>query len=139
MKKAEQLEKLMAVREMLSRVWIPWATSDGRGGHCQLGCLMRLDAWDLCGLIDAAALRLHPDLKGATYVRPGCTHEYEFESAPAIFVNNSLGKEAILAVYDDAIAQLEVAVLCEREQANEAHRRALSLSESAEQMSEVRV
>ncbi len=37
--------------------------------------------------------------------------------SPGVFVNNHLGKEAILAAYDDAIATLEVAVLCETEQA----------------------
>ena len=39
----------------------------------------------------------------------------EHSKHASIYVNNMLGKDAILAVYDDVIAQLEVAVLCEQE------------------------
>ncbi len=114
------LERTKVAREMLANCWVPWTTNDGRGGHCQIGCLIRAFYWrpgyeTASRAVREAALRLHRDLAGARRPRPDCGCPDDFNSDPAVFVNNQLGKEAILAVYDEAILQLEVAALCERE------------------------
>lgn len=68
--------------------------------------------------VDDVARDLHPELIGcrAARTRPFGTSD-DFDRTPGLFVNNHLGKEAILAVYDEAIARLEVAALCEEEAA----------------------
>ncbi len=114
------LARTKVAREMLANCWVPWSTDDGEGGHCQIGCLIRAFNWGTgyataSRAVREAAFRLHQDLAGARRPRPDCSCPDDFNSDPAIFVNNQLGKEAILAVYDEAILQLEVAALREEE------------------------
>lgn len=127
MNKQEMLEKLTAARAILAEHWIPWKTSDFNGGHCHLGCVgiafgggyqNWIDFPAVVIILDEAAKRLHPELMGEQRRREGCRGLMDhFHKTPAVFVNNHLGKEAVLAVYDDVIAALEVAVLYEEETA----------------------
>lgn len=144
MNKAEILTIIRKARELLAERWIPWRLGDASGGHCQAGCI-----WVALGImecefggpaiyisaksyenyravqdfIDATARDLHPELVGC--IRPRCGQFWRvhlddsFDRYPAVFVNNQLGKEAILAVYDEAISRLELAVLCEEEAAKD--------------------
>ncbi len=110
MTKAEMLDVVFRTRALLEVSYIPYKLTDGAGGRCHWGCLNLIQqghelAWLLddpaLAYLDKVAVRLYP--------------ESELYSFPSVFVNNKLGKEAILAVYDAAIAQLQVAVLCEEE------------------------
>lgn len=143
MDKAELLSIIRQARALLAERWIPWMTGDGKGGHCHVGCLgvvtgemplggdvfsMRINVSFLdgsafmvaCDAIDKIARELHPELEDAVGARPDlaymCSTE-RFGQNPGVFVNNQLGKEAILRVYDEAISRLELEVLCEEEAA----------------------
>lgn len=91
------LAALRAVREMLGWCYIAGAVHAG-GRHCVYGCVLEQGlrhkeeeaVWER---IEAAARRLYPSLGDGLSV--------------AIAVNNSVGKAAILAVVDDAIAHAE--------------------------------
>lgn len=135
MDKQDMLTKLKAARALLAEHWIPWKTSDSKGGHCHLGCVGIafggayqdwIDFPAVRYILDAAAKRLHPELIGEQRRREGCHGLMDhFHLTPAVFVNNHLGKDAILAVYDDVISALEVAVLYEEETAKHAARAGL--------------
>jgi hypothetical protein len=122
---------LQEVRDLLAVAWIPWKMFDFNGGHCQYGCalavLEKTDIlFDFAGAmdyVDRTAQLLHPELRGAVAKRDDSRFAKDkFNSTPAVYVNNHLGKDAILAVYDAAIASLrapvndpvdaEVAALC---------------------------
>jgi hypothetical protein len=119
------IENLKEARALLEKCWIPWSLRDGKGGHCHLGVCQRItDVLSIQGrreyvemveTIDDASVRLHPELKGQVSPRPYYGND-AFNCTPAVYINNQLGKEAILDVYDDEIARLEVARLCEQEE-----------------------
>lgn len=110
------LERLKAARALLATAYVPWTRSDGHGGHCQLGCLAKagvlgdvqespehLKVADICRA-------LFPELRGATARRlANGMYKEAFDDFPAVYVNNHLGKEAILRAYDAAILDLEIA------------------------------
>jgi len=77
----------------------------------------RAEQQDLIDLVASAARRLHPELDGMIARRQvhGSFDLDFFDLAPAVYINNHLGKGAILSVYDDEIARLEVAELCREE------------------------
>jgi hypothetical protein len=126
--KSEALSVIRKARKILDRSYVKWTVDNDKGGHCQLGAfslasgLSSLQALDstIYAHVDAAAVRLHPELAGSIFKRadPWGGKDY-FDRFPAVFINNHLGKEAILAVYDDVIAQLETAVLCKQEAAKQ--------------------
>lgn len=114
------LKILRDARALLAEHYVPWTTDDGRGGHCQLGCLWEAWSWNPClkqftepnGCVERAARALHPELAGCSMERSdGLGRECfdHFDQFPAVYVNNQLGKEAILRVYDAAILDLEIA------------------------------
>ncbi len=118
----KQARALLEERYVANRLICP--TLPGQPRYCQAGCLgvvLRNDPYlvrypsgeeeDVFMLVEESARRLYPWQRHSD---PG--HQPRYPNT-AVAVNNRLGKEAILAVYDDAIAQLEVAVLCEREAA----------------------
>ncbi len=125
MSKSEMLDVVRRARELLARTWVPGirhtdyiygVVPTEHGGHCHLGCLevvRRIDSGNLdpfedpiSRLLDEVAVRLRPE--SAIGSRFGL---------PAVYVNNVLGRDAIVAVYDAAIEDLELAVLCEEEEA----------------------
>lgn len=109
------LERLKAARALLATAYVPWTTDDGRGGHCQWGCLQQVGVRSLYSpehkQIEEACRALFPELRGRSARRPlaGICELEKFDEAPAIFVNNHVGKEAILRAYDAAILDLEIA------------------------------
>ncbi len=143
MKIEEQIELLQQARDLLRETYVPWTSDDKKGGHCHIGCLIAVYAkvnnvmpWVLSGVggldkvVDDVARRMYPDLTGARALRKvkskhGTVHDF-FDIWPAVYVNNQLGKEAILGVYDEAIRSLKEdlriseemkAICCENENA----------------------
>ncbi len=129
MTKQQTLLMLESARDLLAASYIPWSLDNGRGGHCQAGCLSLVvrkavpessSYWVSFNsaylLLEVAARRLHPEAAGASAHRPGGGLDY-FDFSPPIYVNNHMGKDSILEVYDVAIADLAVEVLCEEESA----------------------
>lgn len=120
---SQKLTVLEKTREMLSWAYIPWKKWDSLGGYCQLGCYEKtckdlaaekvviryvpyVPTWaegSAMKEIEQAAICLHPQLVGAFAVRLDGAGQDDFNDAPAVYVNNHLGKEAILRVYDEAI------------------------------------
>ncbi len=130
MSKSEMLDVVRRARELLARAWVAgtrhtdWSISSSevpadyaRGQHCHLGCLevvqkirpygLNCDEDQTAVYLNAVARRLHP------LVDTVVTGAHRFH--PAVYVNNVLGRDAIVAVYDAAIEDLELAVLCEEE------------------------
>jgi hypothetical protein len=131
------LQALREARALLETSYIKWMATDYQGGHCAIGCLQIAARFhvvfvEAMKLTNEAARRLHPELKGAEaprlevffevkdgqYVR-GVTGRLSclmdrFDEIPAVFVNNHLGKEAILEVMDDAILHEELRVFLQR-------------------------
>jgi hypothetical protein len=121
MKKERVLEILRNARPILVTSYVPFIADDRQGGHCVAGCVSK-GAGHISGnwpdmtvlrFLDAHARALHPECAGAVLPRPerytweGCVSFDKFDSFPAIFVNNHLGKEAVLQVVDSAILELE--------------------------------
>lgn len=116
------IENLRAMRDMLAVCYVPWTTDDQKGGHCAAGVIQKVvngcytpEFHIFFGLLNGAAQRCHPALKGVAVERPA---EFQFigkadmfDLSPAIYVNNHLGKDAILAVFDDAIHFEELKLL----------------------------
>jgi hypothetical protein len=109
----EQLHVAKAARKMLETCWVPNVLTDGGDGHCHVGALGKcaydnafrgFNAYELLKRLDNTSERMYP-----TFIPRSNTHF-------SVGVNNELGKDCILAVYDDVIAQLEVALLCEQEE-----------------------
>lgn len=121
------IDFMKEVRDLLATCWIPWKTDDERGGHCQLGAFQKVSkqrGMVFCrqspevDFIEATAHRLHPELWGCSAERMDFWGGNDsFNTSPAVYINNHLGKDAILAVYDAAIQdlknQLELKNLCE--------------------------
>ena len=122
------LEVLNKARAILATNYCKWVTDDGRGHHCASGAISvaasgRAAAAEMNSIretIRASAIRLHPELAGACRPRLNMRgtdfvdmgfHD-RFELDPMIFVNNQLGQQAILEVFDDAIQNLELSKLC---------------------------
>ncbi len=122
--KADVLHILKEAREVLSASWIPLCRADSAGGHCALGALEVAAGLRLRGherLIDRSTLieSTRPDIvamlnESARKIFPklaAALHEYH-----SIYlittVNNDYGRDAILAVFDDAIERAELNQLC---------------------------
>lgn len=131
MTKKQILETIKSARVWLAKHYVPWTREDANGDGCQLGALHHAMGRPTCRYeanlivdrfekdhIAPVARRMHPELTGQKRPRlPGGFYTLDdFEYSPAVFVNNQLGKEAILAVYEEAIAQYEVAALCDEVQ-----------------------
>jgi hypothetical protein len=115
------LEILREARALLAEHYVKWARSTSDGGHCALGCLDMAsgveDAWtypEQAHMLDAAARRMHPELAHPRaecphFIGSGLTSVYDdFENSPIVFINDHLGKDAALAVFDDAILHEEM-------------------------------
>ena len=115
------LELLKETRALLDAKFTKWRACEviaGETRYCHIGAVEHVCGavhkvpWeqyaDVIDAIDNACRALHPELRGQSRPRGhGDTWEDHFDSTPGVFVNNQLGKEAILAAYDHAIAQLE--------------------------------
>lgn len=119
------LEILKEARTLLDAHYVKWTSDDGLGGHCAIGCFNLAasgcatvsyghvnNTW---GAVNRSAKRLHPELVGQVRKRFLFGNVDIFDEQPAIFVNNQLDKAAILAVFDDAIGNEELRLLCEAE------------------------
>lgn len=122
------LQILKEARDILYRSYIKWRTSDDQGGYCAQGAINMArfgdpddfsSAWNqlpMVSMVERAANRLYPELSGATAIRPDGRMD-KFDFCPIVYVNNQLGKKAVLAVFDDAIQHEELRLLCEDEAA----------------------
>ena len=119
----DELGILKAARDIISNHWCADRTHDGNGNHCATGAILVAKGMDPATScvsmsspeivsVNDAARRLHPELRGLSAIHRRNYEKYGFDRYPAIFVNNELGQQAILEVFDDAIATLEVARLC---------------------------
>ena len=141
-----ELEVLCAARELLAERYVKWTVDDDAGGHCSLGCIglastghANARASNATVLVNRACERLHPELQGKTAPRMeyagifmDCGLEDFFDTHPMVFVNNQLGKEAILACFDDAILHEEMRVMLENVQAQTAESPGQILSDPEE-------
>ncbi len=107
---------LQETRKLLEVCYVPWTTDNGNGGRCVLGCVRVASELARCEAsmqpLDRSAIRLHPELIGKVAIHHGNMSPYSFDAWPAIYINNQLGKAAILDVVDDAIIQEELRLLC---------------------------
>ncbi len=116
MTRKEEIEHLQAARNLLDQSYCKWTWDDGKGGHCAVGCLIMTDNERLAGmgwsflknLLDEEAEILHPELKDAVRERPGGMYDC-FNTSPTVYVNNQLGKETTLQLFDAVILALEIA------------------------------
>jgi len=145
-----ELEVLRDARELLAQCYVKWTVDDDAGGHCAMGCvnLARVGYASVApvkgdnalDLVNRACERLHPELQGKRAPRMeyydgifmDCGHEDFFDTHPMVFVNNQLGKEAILACFDDAILHEEMRVMLENVQAQTAESPGQILSDPEE-------
>jgi hypothetical protein len=101
------LEVLKNARAILATNYCKWTNDDRHGNHCAMGALQvasgGIATLDVIFLVDASSERLHPELKGKV------SRRLNFDFTIGQLVD---GQQAILDVFDDAIATLEVARLC---------------------------
>lgn len=130
MTKNQQLTALQGARAILDKSYCKWTNNDRKGGHCAQGAVMKQlgmgigYSWanpgvrflllELMVTLGDSAMALHPELHGSMSPpnAPGAPDTYAnrpyfFEVAPVVFINDFLGKEATLAVFDSAILELE--------------------------------
>lgn len=105
------LEILQSARNLLKDHYIPWYQYKD-GGYCAVGAILHFDRgqfYQIVDLTNSVATKLHPELRGCIKPRldNSCGVADHFDSNPTVFVNNQLGKEAILEVFDKAIETLE--------------------------------
>ena len=120
-----RIEMLQCVRKELEAHYVPLVYDERDGyrnysgtgeGCCVLGALGRCHAMELRRSLDKLAVKLHEELIGVSRQRllaipSGATPlglsdkegSDSFNENPALYVNNHLGKAAILAVIDEAI------------------------------------
>jgi hypothetical protein len=116
---------LQHARAILATNYCKWTNDDGHGNHCASGAIRVASSHvfyclDILAITNDSAIRLHPELKGAGSRRLNLVNGELldigltdwFDDCPTVYVNNQLGQQAILEVFDDAIANLEVARLC---------------------------
>ncbi len=120
----ETLDILKRARAILEANYIRWAVSNGAGGYCAIGALGvagHSNPWHFDRsepeyvAICEAATALHPELAGAVRDRPDGASD-RFDDCPIIFVNNHLGKESTLRVWDVTIAELELRLAAAEQQ-----------------------
>lgn len=131
------IEQLRDARAILDKGYIPFVQDNHAGGYCAAGaiakavfgtaeptisqlqdllpCCWCCDEWHvLLERLNSAARHMYPKLKGAELPRPSGGYD-QFNRMPIVFVNNHLGKEAVLACFDEAITRLELNVLYREE------------------------
>ncbi len=127
----ETLSIIKSARGILDKTYVQWFQDDGKGGHCALGSVANAKRLALVGCDDPAveilsetADALHPELQGKSASRPVsdlCRHlpcgRDRFDDCPILYVNNHLGKEETLRVFDLTIAELELRVAALKAQA----------------------
>jgi hypothetical protein len=111
----ETLTILRAARNLLDKSYIKWNPDDGKGGHCAIGAICKVAlhmgyyTTPIRELIDAECIALHPELVGKVAPRENTVFYGDtFSLNPTVYVNNQLGKAAILAVFDSCILNLEL-------------------------------
>lgn len=128
----EKLTKLHEARTCLAAGFCKYYGRDADGNHCGVGALAEVfGMYDVYGLrpsyngtpigtenefqglmkvLEETARSLYPELKGAEAIRPNLTVRGDpfdsFDNCPLVYLNNVLGREAVLEVYDTAIARL---------------------------------
>jgi hypothetical protein len=132
---AEILSTLKRARVILGRSYIPFLQFDGNGGHCALGAISEVkygrdtrmsEFEDEALALSETAKALHPEFIG-TYIRYSGSI-FSFNIAPIVFINNYLGKEATLRVFDVTIAELELRLTAASEPVASEARETLDLS-----------
>ena len=123
----EKIERLKEARTVLDRTYVKWYQDNGAGGHCAIGSVgyvaqKRLTtrnntdpeiiaAREVVELLNVMARILYPQYSGRVEKRAIPTIEYgddSFNIGPVVFLNNHVGKEAVLAVFDATILDLEI-------------------------------
>lgn len=106
MTKAVTVRYLNAARKLLEAGFIRWREDDGKGGYCASGALMKAASYrrftELVQITNGAARELFPSCTNTSKPRRDGRFE-SFDYFPTVFVNNHLGKKAILRVFDRAI------------------------------------
>lgn len=114
----DMLSAIAMARVILDERYIKWCSDNGHGGHCHMGCLNLVfgalveNTESTSFFMDSVAREMHQDLFGAEKPRLYGGLD-KFDVWPCVFINNHLGKEAILEVYDEAMLRLELEILCE--------------------------
>lgn len=113
----EQITALKGARDILDKSYIKHRVNDGQGGVCAQGALIKqLNANpavlnpEFCLLHEILvrnAKALHPELTGRIYYN-NSHFGTSFDVSPVVFINDYLGKEEILKVFDSAILELEI-------------------------------
>lgn len=110
-----ELDALKLAREILDRTYIKWTTNDGKGGHCALGALIEANA--SYGGTYSALMNFLADIaltqkqfskyQGKSGRRKDGGGDDEFNAAPIVYLNNQVGKVAVLKLFDAGIKQLQ--------------------------------
>ncbi len=116
----ETLDILKRARAILDVSYIRFQQTDYKGGHCSLGAISVARGVDATGGWEAEAVALsetaralHPELRGKISQRVPDYWLDIFDDCPIVFVNNHLGKEETLRVWDVTIAELELRLAAE--------------------------
>lgn len=128
----QRLTKLHEARTCLAAGFCRYYGRDEIGNHCGVGALAEvLGMYDTFGLrpsyngtaagteeefitlmtiLNHTAWDLYPELKGAEAVRPNLTTSglpFDcFDTFPLVYLNNVLGRNAVLEIYDTTISRL---------------------------------
>ncbi len=121
----EALSIIKSARGILDKTYVQWYQDNGKGGHCAVGSVANARGLNMTGSKDPAvqilsetAKALYPELRGKTASRLSftftlcgglCSTDY-FDECPILYVNNHLGKEETLRIFDLTIAELELRV-----------------------------
>ncbi len=108
------LDTLKRARAILAVSYIRFRQSNYQGGHCSLGAIAAANGWELAPasipealLLSETASALHPEFRNTVTDRNDGYMDI-FNDCPIVFVNNHLGKEETLRVWDVTIAELEL-------------------------------
>ncbi len=102
------LDAIRAARDLLDQTYVKWIGDDGKGGHCAVGCLIATNgALHHHPFLNDLAREMYPEHTGKRMPRAFGGYPDVFDQSPLVYVNNQLGKEATLALFDRRIADLE--------------------------------
>ncbi len=121
----EVLSNLKKARTLLEATYCQWLQNTVDGKHCSLGAIGNIKRYSSYRdqllfsyirhvdpealALSETAISIHPELVGCIAVRLDTTRE-AFDYSPIVYVNNHLGKEETLRIWDLTIAELELRV-----------------------------
>ncbi len=121
----EMLDVITKARGLLDKGYIKWRMCDGKGNYCASGAVAMCSGakheprtktvrftsghgmWMAAmTYVDGLARQMYPDLKGKVAARQDSVALDYFNVTPMVYLNNQVGKEAVLEVFDEAIRRL---------------------------------